>query len=206
MAREPFTRLTAVAAPLDLPDVDTDRIIPARFLRHRPGPGWERYLFHDERFAPDGSERPDFVLNRAPYRGARILVTAPNFGCGSSREAAVWALAAWGIRAVLGPSFGDIFFQNCAKNGLLAVVVPAEAAAGLRLQLHDRPGAEMTVDLEAQAFIEPGGTRREFAVDPFVRECLLTGQDEIALTLSHEAAIAAFEARHRREEPWLWPG
>lgn len=201
---EPFTRLTAVAAPIDLPNVDTDRIIPARFLRKAPGEaGYDLYCFHDVRLDETGRERPDFVLNHPAFRPARILVTAENFACGSSREAAVWVLRARGIRCVVGPSFGDIFFENCAKNGSLAVVVPAALAEALRRQLRERPGAEMTVDLEAQELTAPGGDRHPFAVDPFRRECLLRGQDELALTLSHEPAIAAFERRQRDEMPWL---
>jgi len=198
-----FTRLTAVAAPIDLSNVDTDRIIPARFLRKPRGPGYERYLFHDVRFDEDGSERPEFILNQAPYRQARILVTAPNFACGSSREAAVWALMAAGFRSFIGPSFGDIFYENCFKNGALPIVVAADVAAALRDQLHARPGASMTVDLEAQVLAGPDGQRQSFAVDPFRRECLLKGVDEIAMTLGHEQEIAAFEARHLRELPWL---
>ena len=200
---EPFTTLTAVAVPIDLPNVDTDRIIPARFLRRSRGPDYERYLFHDVRFRDDGSEREDFILNQPPYCQARILVAAQNFACGSSREAAVWALTAYGIRAFLAPSFGDIFAQNCGKNGALAVVLPGDVAARIRRQLHDRPGAEMTVDLLSQTVTAPDGARHEFQVDPFLKECLLRGQDEIALTLSHAAAIAAFEVRHEQEMPWL---
>ncbi|HXJ82411.1 MAG TPA: 3-isopropylmalate dehydratase small subunit [Candidatus Methylomirabilis sp.] len=200
---EPFTTLTAVAVPIDLPNVDTDRIIPARFLRRSRGPDYERYLFHDVRFRDDGSEREDFILNQPPYCQARILVAAQNFACGSSREAAVWALTAYGIRAFLAPSFGDIFAQNCGKNGALAVVLPGDVAARIRRQLHDRPGAEMTVDLLSQTVTAPDGARHEFQVDPFLKECLLRGQDEIALTLSHAAAIAAFEVRHGQEMPWV---
>jgi len=200
---EPFTTLTAVAVPIDLPNVDTDRIIPARFLRRSRGPDYERYLFHDVRFRDDGSEREDFILNQPPYCQARILVAAQNFACGSSREAAVWALTAYGIRAFLAPSFGDIFAQNCGKNGALAVVLPGDVAARIRRQLHDRPGAEMTVDLPSQTVTAPDGARHEFQVDPFLKECLLRGQDEIALTLSHAAAIAAFEVRHGQEMPWV---
>lgn len=198
-----FTTLTAVAVPIDLPNVDTDRVIPARFLRKPRGPGYERYLFHDVRFNEDGSERPEFVLNEAPFRPARILVAAENFACGSSREAAVWALMAYGFRAFIAPSFGDIFFQNCGKNGALALVLPAPTVARIRRQLHERPGASMTVDLAAQAVTGPDGTRHEFTVDPFVRECLLRGQDEIALTLGYAPAIDLFEERQRREMPWL---
>ncbi|PWU23934.1 MAG: 3-isopropylmalate dehydratase small subunit [Candidatus Rokuibacteriota bacterium] len=200
---EPFTTLTAVAVPIDLPNVDTDRIIPARFLRQPRGPGFERFLFHDLRLRDDGSERPEFILNQARYRSARILVAAQNFACGSSREAAVWTLVAYGFRAFIAPSFGDIFAQNCGKNGALAVVLPVEIAADLRRQLHERPGAQMTVDLPSQTVTGPDGAAHEFQVDPFLKECLLTGRDEIALTLSYESAIAAFEERHRREMPWL---
>jgi 3-isopropylmalate/(R)-2-methylmalate dehydratase small subunit len=201
---EPFTTFTGVAAPLDLPNVDTDRVIPARFLRKPRGPELGRYLFHDVRFDEAGAERPDFVLNRAPYRGATILVAADNFACGSSREAAVWALMAGGFRAFVAPSFGDIFAQNCGKNGALAVVLPREAVAGLRRQLHERPGATVTVSLTEQTVTAPDGGRHAFTVDPFLRECLLRGQDEIALTLSHGAAIEAFEGRQRTAMPWLW--
>jgi 3-isopropylmalate/(R)-2-methylmalate dehydratase small subunit len=202
---EPFTTLTAVAAPIDLANVDTDRIIPARFLRQPRGPGFERFLFHDVRFDEAGAERPEFVLNQAPFRAARILVAAENFACGSSREAAVWALHAYGFRAFIAPSFGDIFAQNCGKNGALAVRLPAETVASLRAGLHARPGAQMTVDLAGQAVTGPDGARHAFEVDAFLKECLLRGLDEIALTQSYEAAIVAFEERHRAAMPWLWP-
>lgn len=200
---EPFVRLTAIAAPLDVPNVDTDRIIPARFLREPRGPGYGRFLFHDLRFTPDGAARADFVLDQPRYRDARILVAAENFGCGSSREMAVWALAAHGIRAVIAPSLGDIFAENCAKNGLLPVVLPDGAVAGLRRQLHAHRGARVTVDLEAQTVTAPDGATHGFAIDAFRKAMLLSGQDEIALTLGQEPAIAAFEARRRREAPWL---
>ena len=127
---------------MDLPNIDTDRLIPARFLKKPREAGLGGYFFHDVRFNPDGSENGDFILNQAPYRGAKILVTAENFGCGSSRESAVWALMGAGFRCVIGPSFGDIFFENCFKNGVLAVVLPADVVAELRRQLHDRPGAD----------------------------------------------------------------
>jgi 3-isopropylmalate/(R)-2-methylmalate dehydratase small subunit len=200
----PFTRVTAAAAPIDLANVDTDRIIPARFLRRpQDSAGYERYLFHDVRFEVDGAEKADFVLNQPAFRAARILVAADNFGCGSSREAAVWALGAYGFRAFIAPSFGDIFAQNCGKNGALAIVLPAETTARLRAELHERPGSQMTVDLGSQTVTGPDGAKYSFAVDAFLKECLLRGQDEIALTMGYEAQIAAFEARHRREMPWL---
>ena len=199
-----FTRVTGVAVPVDLPNVDTDRVIPARFLRKPQGSaGYDRFLFHDVRFDADGSEKPEFVLNQAPYRSATIVVAAENFGCGSSREAAVWALMAYGIRVVIAPSLGDIFHQNCFKNGLLPVILAAEVVAGLRRQLHARPGATMTADLESQTVSAPDGTKHRFEIEAFARQMLLTGQDEIALTLGYEPQIRAFETRHHSDSPWL---
>jgi len=201
----PFTRLAGVAVPIDLPNVDTDRIIPARFLRKPRNADYARFLFHDVRFDADGSEKPDFVLNQPAYRSAQVVVAAENFGCGSSREMAVWALDAFGIRVVIAPSLGDIFHQNCFKNGLLPVILPASSAEALRHQLHEAPGAAVTVDLLEQTVTAPDGTVHSFEVDPFRRQMLLTGRDEIALTLGHEAEIRAFETRHAREMPWLVP-
>jgi 3-isopropylmalate/(R)-2-methylmalate dehydratase small subunit len=200
---EPFTRLTAVAVPMDLPNIDTDRVIPARFLRKPREAGFGPLLFHDVRFDADGAPRPDFVLNHPGYRDARILVTAENFGCGSSREMAVWALMDYGIRVVMGPSFGDIFFENCFKNGALAVVLPGDVAAGLRRALAARPGATMTVDLEGQTITGPAGEAIRFEIDAFRKHGLLTGQDEVEMTLARLPAIEAFEARRRVEMPWL---
>jgi 3-isopropylmalate/(R)-2-methylmalate dehydratase small subunit len=200
---EPFVRLTAVAAPMDLPNVDTDRVIPARFLRRPREAGLGPLLFHDVRFAADGSPRADFVLNQPGYRDARILVTAENFGCGSSREMAVWALMDWGIRVVIGPSFGDIFFENCFKNGTLAVTLPPAVAAGLRETLRARPGAALTVDLETQTITGPDGRAIAFEIDAFRKQGLLSGQDEMEMTLARLPAIEAFEARRRDEMPWL---
>src|SRR4030095_1645416 len=200
---EPFVRVRAVAAPMDQPNIDTDRIIPARFLRRPRESGYGRLLFHDVRFAADGSERPEFALNRPAYREAKILVAAENFGCGSSREMAVWALMDYGIRAVIGPSFGDIFVENCFKNGLLAVTLPAEIAARLRRQVDEHPGSVVAVDLETQTVTGPDGAVHRFEVDPFRKHGLLSGRDEVELTLEHLPAIEAFEARRRREMPWL---
>ena len=200
---QPFTTLTAGAVPMDLPNIDTDRVIPARFLRKPKEAGLGAYFFHDVRFNPDGSENGDFILNQAPYRQAQILVTAENFGCGSSREAAVWALMGAGFRCVIGPSFGDIFLENCFKNGVLAVVLPLDVVAGLRRQLHDRPGATISVDLASQTLTAPDGTTQYFEVDPFRKQALLKGQDEIALTMEYEKAILAHEARRAAEMPWL---
>ncbi|HTO10674.1 MAG TPA: 3-isopropylmalate dehydratase small subunit [Candidatus Binatia bacterium] len=201
---QPFRHLSAAAVPIDLPNVDTDRVIPARFLRKPQGsPGYETFLFHDVRFDAAGAERPEFVLNQPGFREAKILVAAENFGCGSSREAAVWALAAYGIRAVIAPSLGDIFHGNCGKNGVLAVTLPADVVAGLRRQLHARPGAALTVDLETQTVTAPDGAVHRFEIDPFRKQMLLSGQDDIGLTLGYESRIAAYEAGHRATPPWL---
>jgi 3-isopropylmalate/(R)-2-methylmalate dehydratase small subunit len=199
-----FTRLTGVGVPIDLPNIDTDRVIPARFLRKAQGSaGYDRYLFHDVRFAADGSPKPEFVLNQPSFRAATFLVAAENFGCGSSREAAVWALMAYGIRCVIAPSVGDIFHQNCFKNGLLPVILPAAVVASIRGQLHARPGATMAADLESQTVAAPDGATHRFEIDAFARRMLLAGQDEIALTLGYEAQIREYEARQRVEMPWV---
>ena len=194
----PFTTLTARAVPLDLVNVDTDRIIPARFLRQPRAVGYEKFLFHDLREAD-----PAFVLDRAQFRGARILVAAENFGCGSSREGAVWALAGAGFRAWIAPSYGDIFFENSFKNGVLAVVLPHERVAAIRAALKARPGATMAVDLPAQTVTGPDGQVDRFEVDPFRKECLVAGIDEIDLTMRHLDQIEAYERRQRLETPWL---
>ena len=199
-----FTRLTGVAVPIDLPNIDTDRVIPARFLRKAQGSaGYDRYLFHDVRFNADGSEKPEFVLNQAAYRPATVVVAAENFGCGSSREAAVWALMAYGIRAVIAPSLGDIFHQNSFKNGMLPVILSADTVAAMRGQLHARPGSTITADLETQTVTAPDGATHRFEIEPFAKQMLLTGQDEIALTLGYESHIHAFEARQLINMPWL---
>mgnify|MGYP001593415887 CR=1 FL=1 len=201
---EPFARLTAIAVPLDQANVDTDRIIPARFLRKPRSGGYGGFLFHDVRFNADGSEVSDFILNRSPYRDARILVTDRNFGCGSSREGAVWALFDYGFRSVIAPSFGDIFFNNCFKNGLLPIVLREDIVAGLREQLNRQLGARIDIDLMAETLVAPDGVRHRVEIDPFRKRCLLHGFDDIGLTLEHEAAILAFEAGASAERPWLW--
>jgi 3-isopropylmalate/(R)-2-methylmalate dehydratase small subunit len=196
----PFTTLTSVAVPLDLVNVDTDRIVPARFLRQPRSAGYQNFLFHDLR-----EQDPQFVLERPEYKGAEILVASDNFGCGSSREAAVWALAGAGFRAWIAPSFGDIFFENSFKNGVLAVVLPHERVAAIRAALKARPGATMTVDLPAQTVSGPDGQVDRFEVDPFRKECLVAGIDEIDLTMRHLDQIEAYERRQRLETPWLAP-
>ncbi len=199
-----FTRLTATALPIDTLNMDTDQLIPARLIRKPLDDNYHMYLFSDLRFKQDGSERPDFIYNQPPYRKSRIIVGNRNFGCGSSREAAVFALVACDFYALIAPSFGDIFFNNCFKNGVLPLRLDEEKVARLRRQLKDRPGAEMTVDLEKLEIVGPDGTCYQFEVDPFRRHCLLNGLDDILLTLGHEAEIDAFEDSYRRERSWLY--
>ena len=194
---QPFTTLTSVAAPLPIANLDTDRLIPARFLRQPRSAGYHNYLFHDLR------EQGDFILDRPAYKGARIIVGAENFGCGSSREGAVWALAGAGYRAWIAPSFGDIFFENSFKNGTLPIVLAAARVVALRTLLIDKAGAQLTIDLAAQTVTLPDGSVERFEVDPFRKECLLNGWDEIDLTLQHAQAIGDFETRQRIEAPWL---
>ena len=181
-------------------------VIPARFLRKAAGrPDTAAFCFTTCASARTAAERPEFILNQPPYRNARIMVADENFGCGSSREAAVWALCGLRVRSVIAPSFGDIFYQNCFKNGLLPVILPADVVAGLRRQLHDKPGATLTVDLESQTVTAPDGAQHRFEVDAFRKEMLLTGRDEIGLTLGFEATIREFEARHSKEMAWAVP-
>ncbi len=201
---EPFKTLSATAVAMDYSNIDTDRIVPARFLHNARSVGYGKFLFHDVRFDGEGREIVDFVLNQEPTRDARILVAAENFGCGSSREAAVWALAGYGIRTVIASSFGDIFFENSFKNGLLTVILPEAELARLRDAVHSRPGAKVAVDLVKQTVTGPDGVDYRFDIDPFKKECLLSGQDEIGLTLAREADIVAFEQRQRIEMPWLY--
>ncbi|HXP29440.1 MAG TPA: 3-isopropylmalate dehydratase small subunit [Stellaceae bacterium] len=200
---ERFQPIDAPAVPLSIANVNTDQIIPARFLRKPREPGLAQYLFHDLRFDEGGVPRPDFVLNWPDYRGARIIVAERNFGCGSSREYAVVALCDYGIRAVIAPSFGDIFFDNCFQNGLLPIVQPEPQTEALRALLAASPGAHLRVDLAAQLVEAPDGARYAFDIDPFRKHCLLEGIDELAFTLGHSAEIAAFEERQAAATPWL---
>ena len=200
---EPFTQVTAVAAPIDIVNCDTDRILPARLLRKPRVPGYERWLFHDVRFDAQGRERPEFVLNQPPYRAARILVAGANYGCGSSREQAVYAMADYGIRAVVAPSFGDIHYGNALQNGLLPVVLPEADCARLREQLHAQPGARLTIDLPAQTVTGPDGAVLRFEIDPAAKERLVKGLDDIGLVLQHVERIQAFQESYLEEQPWV---
>jgi 3-isopropylmalate/(R)-2-methylmalate dehydratase small subunit len=200
---KPFTTLTAIAAPLDMANVDTDKIIPARYLRKPREPGYDPYLFYDMRFDAEGRERPDFVLNQAAYRKAGILVAGANFGCGSSREGAVYAMLDRGIRSVIAPSFGDIHYANQLQNGMLPVILPEQVCAGLCEQLRAAPGAAITVDLDSQTVTAPDGVVHPFEIDTVYRERLLKGLDEVGLVLQYLPQIEAFEERHHRAMPWL---
>jgi 3-isopropylmalate/(R)-2-methylmalate dehydratase small subunit len=190
---EPFRRLTGIAVSLDEPNIDTNQLCPSRFNKLPIGPGFERVLFHDRRYAADESEHADFILNRPPYRDARILVADRNFGCGSSRENAVLALLAFGIRAVIAPSFGDIFASNAAKNGLLTVVLPDAGVKAMIAALKAEPGLQIAVDLEAQTVRLPNGLAQRFEIDPYRKHLLLSGLDELGFTLSQLGRIEAFE-------------
>jgi 3-isopropylmalate/(R)-2-methylmalate dehydratase small subunit len=194
---ERFQRLDAVAVPFAAPDIDTDQIIPARFMQKLRSDGFGQYLFHDLRRNGDGTKRPGFILDEPAYRGARIAVAERNFGCGSSREQAVYALYDHGVRAVIAPSFGDIFFNNCFQNGMLPVILPAAPVGALLEQLRRRPGCHVVVDLAAQIVVGPDGAKSSFAVDPFRKRLLLDGIDELDLTLGHGERIAEFEKTHR---------
>ena len=199
-----FVTLTAIAAPIDMDNVDNDQVIPARLMRKpRVGRAYAEYLFHDLRFDADGKAKPDFVLNQPAYRDAKIIVASHNYACGSSRLGAVYVHYDYGIRCVIATSFGDVFFNNCFKNGILPVRLAAAATADIRRQLHARPGTQLSIDLPAQIVTDAAGTRHGFAVDPFAKRCLLEGLSDIKLTLEREAEIAAFEAQHRRKLSWL---
>jgi 3-isopropylmalate/(R)-2-methylmalate dehydratase small subunit len=194
---EPITRFEACAVPIDRPNVDTDQIVPARYLQKPRSAPFGDYLFRDLRFDADGSEKPEFVLNRPAYRGARIVVAEDNFGCGSSREHAVWALYDYGVRAVIAPSFGDIFASNAAKNGLLTVVLPAEGVKAMIEALKAEPGLQIAVDLEAQTVRLPNGLPHRFEIDPYRKHLLLGGLDELGFTLGQIDRIEAFERAYQ---------
>jgi len=197
-----FTTVTGIAAPMPLVNIDTDMIIPKQFLKTIKRTGLGVNLFDEMRYTPDGQEIPEFVLNKPQYRQAQILVAGDNFGCGSSREHAPWALLDFGIRCVISTSFADIFYNNCFKNGILPLVLPAEAVAHLMDEASKGENARVTVDLESQTVTAPDGTAYGFEIDPFKKHCLLNGLDDIGLTLQKTAAIDAFEDRARTLFPW----
>ena len=198
-----FTQLTGVAAPLPMINVDTDMIIPKQFLKTIQRTGLGKHLFDEMRYATDGSELPDFILNKPAYRKAQILIAGENFGCGSSREHAPWALLDFGIRCVIAPSFADIFHGNCFKNGILPIVLPQSEIDKLLDDASRGANAVISIDLERQEIRGPDGGCITFDVDPFRKQCLLNGWDDIGLTLRHAPSIDAFEDRRKLSEPWL---
>lgn len=202
---EPFRTLTATAVPYPGVNVDTDQILPARFLPKPRALGFAQYLFHDLRFDDSGEERENFILNRPPYRHAQILVGEDNFGCGSSRENAVWAVSDYGFRVVIAPSFGDIFRSNSLKNGLLPITLDAGAVGSILGQLSEQQGATLAVDLAAQTVTDPSGTVHHFDIDDFSKHCLMNGLDELDYTLAQMDTIKAFERRHAAEQGWAAP-
>ncbi|MBJ7552651.1 3-isopropylmalate dehydratase small subunit [Marinomonas ostreistagni] len=209
----PFTKHTGIAAPLDLANVDTDMIIPKQFLKSIKRTGFGKNLFDELRYQDEGQPdqdctgrplREDFVLNQARYQGSSILLARKNFGCGSSREHAPWALDDYGFRSVIAPSFADIFFNNCFKNGLLPIVLTEEEVDQLFKEVEATEGYELTVDLEAQKVISPSGAEFSFEVDAFRKHCLLNGLDDIGLTLQESDAINAYEEQRIKTAPWLF--
>lgn len=201
---KPFTTLTGLVAPLDRVNVDTDQVIPKQFLKTIKRTGLREGLFFDWRKRPDGSPDPSFFLNDPRYQGATILLTRDNFGCGSSREHAPWALLDQGFRCLIAPSFADIFYNNCFQNGILPVVLKAEEVLVLLKEVIDTEGYRLTVDLDRQTVTTPQNVTYRFEIDPFRKDCLYRGLDAIGLTLQHEGAITAYEARRKVEAPWLF--
>ena len=201
----PFDKLSAIAAPIMRSNIDTDVVIRIERLVGNSIRGTlGKWAFGSLRYLPDGSENPEFILNREPYRNAEILVTGPNFGCGSSREGAVWSLQELGIRAIIGSGFGDIFFANCFQNGILPIIVDKEIVDGLAADVESTQGAgRIGIDLEAQTITSPSGKTHRFEIDPRRREGLLGGLDEVAQTLKRDHEIRAFQAADREERPWI---
>ena len=200
---QPFTTLTAPAAPFDQANIDTNQLCPTRFNKVPIGaPEFPTILFHDQRFNPDGSEKPEFVLNKPSYRKAQIIVADRNWGGGSSRESAVYALMAFGIRAVIASSFGDIHRNNCLKNGVLPITLPNETCAALRRQIHERQGASISIDLAQQTVTAPDGTVHHFDIPAVPKRCLLEGLDDVGRTEQLRGEIDAFRDRYQQELPF----
>lgn len=198
-----FTTLTGVAAPLPMINVDTDKIIPKQHLKTVERTGLGKALFEELRYRADGSENPDFVLNQPAYRHAKILVAGENFGCGSSREHAPWALMDFGIYCVIAPSYADIFYNNSFKNGMLLIKLPPQLVDELMEDAKKGANARLTVDLADQTITRPDGDKVHFDIDPYLKDCLLNGLDDIGLTMKKESSIASFEAKRRLSQPWL---
>ena len=198
-----FDKLSGIAAPMDILNIDTDMIIPKQFLKTIKRSGLGVNLFHEMRYDDSGAERPDFVLNKAEYKQAKILVAGDNFGCGSSREHAPWALLDYGIRCVISTSFADIFFNNCFKNGVLPIKVTAEQRDALMADAADAENPELSIDLVNQTISRPNGATISFDIEPFRKQCSLDGLDDIGLTLEKGGEIEAFEASRDTDRPWL---
>ena len=203
---QPFQTLTATAAKLDQVNVDTDQIIPKQFLKKIERTGFGIHLFHDWRFLDDAGQKtnPDFILNQSRYQGAQILVAGDNFGCGSSREHAPWALLDYGFRSIIAPSFADIFYNNCAKNGVLLVALPEASVQQLFTEIEENVGCELTVDLPNQKVQSPKGLEFSFEIDPFVKHRLLNGLDDIGWTLQYQSEIESFESNYQKQAPWMF--
>ncbi|MCJ8351364.1 3-isopropylmalate dehydratase small subunit [Moritella sp.] len=195
---------TSVAALMNRSNVDTDQIIPKQFLKKVERTGFGIHLFHDWRFLDDGSENPEFELNKPAFKGAKILVAGDNFGCGSSREHAPWAIEDFGFNTIISTSYADIFYSNCFKNGILPIRVSKQELAALMAEIEANEGIEFTVDLPAQTVTTPGGIVINIEVDPFRKQSLIEGADDISWTLKHEAKITEFEAKNKQQFPWLW--
>jgi 3-isopropylmalate/(R)-2-methylmalate dehydratase small subunit len=200
---KPFRKLTAIAAPLPMINIDTDVIIPKQFLKTIQRSGLGKNAFFDLRYDNAGNENPDFVLNKKPYRDAEILITGENFGCGSSREHAPWAILDMGIRCIIAPSFADIFHSNCFKNGILPIALPQAQIDELMKEAQDNPDAVTTIDLEKQTITRGNKFSFNFEIDPFRKNCLLNGLDDIGLTLEKEKFISAFESKDKEKRSWL---
>ena len=198
-----FTTMTGVAAPMNMINIDTDMIIPKKYLKTIKRTGLGSALFAEVRYDENGNDKPDFVLNQEGHKGASVIVAGENFGCGSSREHAPWALLDFGIRCIIAPSYADIFFNNCFKNGILPIKLPEERVNELLRFLLELPGAEITIDLPNQTVQGPDGKTDSFEVDPFRKECLINGLDDIGLTLQREAAITTYEAKISAGRPWV---
>ena len=202
---EKYTKHESVAALMNRNNVDTDQIIPKQFLKKVERSGFGVHLFHDWRYLNDGvTPNPEFELNKPEFEGAKILVTGDNFGCGSSREHAPWAISDYGFNTIISTSYADIFYNNCFKNGILAIVVQPDQLDALMAEISANEGVSFTVDLENQTVTTPGGNGFSFEIDPFRKENMLSGLDDIGLTLKHVDKISAFEEQHKQRLPWLW--
>ena len=199
---EKFNKLRGVAAPLNMINIDTDKLIPKQFLKTIKRTGLGKHLFNEMRFNEDGSEKPDFVLNKSAYRGSNIIVAGDNFGCGSSREHAPWALLDFGIKCVISTSFADIFYNNCFKNGILPIVVNKQQLDQLMGDAENGANAVLDIDLEAQEITRPNGESVTFEIDEFRKHCLINGLDDIGLTMEKEKNIDSFEKKRAAEQPW----